>query len=159
MKRLGLLAAAGLAALVLNATPAAAAGLDPNQLFVCHATRADVADVSVADLRFGLAAGHAWAKATVNVTMRDGTLRAYTLSGRADPIDKPARPNNASAGFAYPGFRCIAQYHSIISVHNCATSERRRSCEIGVSVFGLPTVFAVSVTADPVRLLEAATTP
>jgi len=158
MKRLGLFAAAGAAALIANAAPASAGGLDPNSLFVCHATRGDVADVTVEGLRFGLALGYAWATATVNVTMRDGTSRAYALSGRADPIAKPVLPNSASAGFSYPGFQCIAQYRSIVSVHNCmAAGNRRRSCEVGVTVLGVPTVFSVSVTAERVDEVEAAT--
>ena len=158
MRQLGWLVAAGFAALSASAIPAAAGPVD-NQIIACQANRADVASVAVDNVRFGLEAKYAWASANVHVTMRGGEVREYKLSGRADPTDKPPRPNNSKAGFAYPGFTCNVQYRSIISVRNCSGARQHRSCEIGVTVFGMPMVYAVSMTAERNKIIEASTIP
>ncbi len=159
MRRLGLLVAAAMAALAATEVSATAAPLEARQLIACEANRADVASVAVDDLRFGIEATYAWASANVHVTMLDGRVREYKLSGRADPVDKPPRPNGAKAGFAYPGFTCIVQYRSIVSVRNCTAARKQRSCEIGVTIFGMPVVYAVSMTAERNRIIEASTIP
>lgn len=159
MKRLGRLIAAGIVVLPAAAMPAAAGPAEANQLLACQANRSDVAAVSVADLRIGFEANYVWANANVQLTMRNGQVRAYKLSGRADPVEKPPRPNQAKAGFAYPGFTCVVQYRAITSVRNCAGARQRRSCEIGVTVFGVPMVYAVSMTAERDKVVEASTIP
>jgi hypothetical protein len=159
MTRLGILTALFIGAFAASFAPAAADPVGADQIIACRATGADVASVAVDDLRFGVEASYAWANAKIHLTMRDQTVREYVLSGRADPIDKPAKPNNARAGFTYPGFTCMVQYPSIISVRNCAGANKRRSCEIGVSFFGMPLVYAVSMTAQRSRIVEASSVP
>ncbi|MEJ0011914.1 MAG: hypothetical protein WDM94_04640 [Bauldia sp.] len=159
MRGLGWLAAAGFAALSASAMSASAAPVDNNQLIACEPSRADVASVDVEDLRFGLKATYVWASATIHVTLRDGRTREYALSGRADPIEKTPRPNRARAGFAYSDFTCIVQYRAIMSVRNCAAARKQRSCEVGVTVFGVPVVYSVSMTAERNKIVEASTVP
>jgi hypothetical protein len=156
MARLLLLLAGAATALAVNVGVAVAGPLSASQILSCEPNRGDVADVAVNNLRFGLEATYAWANATIHLTMRNGTAREYFVSGRADPIDKQPRPNTASAGFTYPGFTCTVQFRSIVSVRNCNGMNKRRYCEIGVSVFGMPMVYGVSMTAErQTKLIEA----
>jgi hypothetical protein len=159
MKRLGLLIVAGLAALGMDTAPAVADPLTPAQILHCQPNRGDVSAVAVNDLRFGMEATYVWASANIRVTMRNGGVRGYFVSGRAVPTDKPVRENKASAGFAYSGFTCMVTYRNIVSVRNCGGTRKARSCDIGVKVFGNPVLFAVSMTAEPTRLIEASSTP
>ena len=158
LRRGGLASAvAGGIALLASAFVSAEAGeaQSANQLIACAATRADVAAVSLDGLRFGLADTYAWATATVRLLMRDQSTRQYALFGRADPIDKQMPPNRASPGFAYPGFACTIQYPAITSVRNCYGSKSRRSCEIGIELFGSPMAYSVALTAQRVKVREA----
>jgi hypothetical protein len=91
--------------------------------------------------------------------MRDGTAREYLVSGRADPIDRTLRPNKAVAGFTYPGFTCTVQYGPIASVRNCTGASKHRSCEIGLTIFGTPMVYAVSMTAERATDIVKASAP
>lgn len=154
MKHPALLVAAGIVALSASAAPAAA-----DQLIACRGNQANVSSVAVDNLRFGVEAAYVWASANLHLMMRDGRVREYKLSGRAQPTDKTARLNSAQAGFSYPGFTCTVQYGAIISVRNCNGVRKQRSCDIGVSMFGLPVVYAVSMTAEPSRVIAAATMP
>ena len=148
--------AGGLALLALAGVSAASAQpLSGNQLISCAPTRADVATVSLDDLRMGLADTYAWATATVRVLMRDQSTRVYALQGRADPIDKQMRPNRTPPAFAYPGFACTVQYQAITSVRNCYGSGSRRFCEIGIDIFGSPLAYSVSMTAQRIKVREA----
>jgi hypothetical protein len=156
MRRLATLMAVAMFALpAATITPEAALAGDGSQMIACRANSADVSGVAVQNLRFGIEASYAWASATVALNMRNGTTRSYFLSGRAEPTDKLLRPNNASAGFSYPGFTCTVQYPGIASVRNCAGAKKQRRCEIGVTVFGMPMVYAVSMTAER-AMVEAA---
>jgi hypothetical protein len=147
---------AGAAASMLATNAGHADPVSVTQILACQPNRSDVSTVEVNDLRFGLKATYAWANATIRLQMRDGTLRDYAVSGRADPTDKAPRPNKAAAGFTYPGFTCTVQFGSIISVRNCSGANKHRSCEIGVSVFGVPMVYAVSMTAErQTKVIEA----
>jgi hypothetical protein len=116
-------------------------------LFSCEPTRPDVAAVRVDDLQMGIADTYAWATATVRLLMRNQTARTYYLTGRADPIAKPIKPNTTAPGFSYPGFACTISYPAINSVHNCSQSGDRRFCEIGLYMFGEELVYAVTVKA------------
>jgi hypothetical protein len=157
MKRPIMLLAAAATALAVDATSVLAA--PANQILACRPNRADVADVAVNDLRFGIGATYVWATATIRLTMRDRTAREYSVSGRADPLDKPLRPNRAVAGFTYPGFTCTVQYGPIASVRNCTGMNKHRSCEIGLTIFGMPVVYAVSMTADRATKVVEASAP
>ena len=112
----------------------------------------------VANLRIGIVDKHVWARATVRLTMRDGSVRDYALNGRADPVDKQSRANETTPGFSYPGFACTVNYAPINSVQNCRGGNSRRACDIGVQIFGMSAAFSVSMTATPVKLREAAAT-
>ena len=125
------------------------------QLLTCAATTADSGTVLLGDLRVGVAANYVRASATVRLSMHDGTVREYALNGRADPIGKQLTPNQASPGFAYPGFACTVQFPGITSVRNCHGSNQRRACEVGVQMFGMPMAFSVSLTAARVQVREA----
>jgi hypothetical protein len=150
-------AAAGLLAL---AAPAVADDVRPaGQLITCSTTRADAASVSVSDLHLGVTDAYVWARARLHLSMRDGSVREYALQGRADPISKALPPNDATPGFAYPGFACTIQYPAITSVHGCGGSKQRRTCEIGLQMFGTPLSFSVSLTAQRVTVREATTIP
>ncbi len=70
-------------------------------------------------------------------------------------MDKPLRPNQTTPGFAYPGFACAIRYPAITSVHNCGGSNKKRTCEVGLQMFGTPLSFAVSLTAERVKVREA----
>lgn len=126
-----------------------------NGLISCRPTRADVSTVSLDDLRMGLADTYAWATATVHVVMRDQSTRDYSLRGRADPIDKTMPANETPPGFAYPEFACRVTYSAITSVRNCHGGKSRRSCEIGINIFGSPLAYSVSMTAQRLKVREA----
>jgi hypothetical protein len=158
MRHLGWLIIAGIA-LAVPSGQAAAGPVDAGQIIACRANQADVDTVLVDNLRFGIEATYVWAKADLHLTMRNGHVREYKLAGRAQPTDKSARPNGAQAGFAYPGFTCTVQLRTIVSVRNCSGARKQRSCEIGVNVFGMPMVYAVSMTAERSQVIEAATIP
>ena len=148
-------AVAKLAGLIVVATLAAATAARADGLFSCQPTRADVKAVSVDDLQMGIADTYAWATATVRLLLNNQTSRTYYLTGRADPIAKPLKPNAAAPGFSYPGFACTITYPAINSVHNCAQSGSRRFCEIGLFMFGEELVYAVTVKARPGGTKEA----
>jgi hypothetical protein len=148
MGKLGVLFGALVAMWGMALSPAEAGPLATGQIIACQPNRADVSAVAVNDLRFGIEATYAWASATIRLTMRNGATRDYAITGRAEPTEKEARPNKASAGFTYPGFTCMAQYRSIISVRNCGGASKHRYCEIGITIFGMPMVYAVSMTAE-----------
>jgi hypothetical protein len=159
MGKLGALLGASVAAWGMALSPAHAEPLGSSQILACQPNRADVAAVAVNDLRFGLESTYAWASANIRLTMRNGATRDYAITGRAEPTDKEARPNKASAGFTYPGFTCMAQYRSIISVRNCGGASKHRFCEIGITIFGMPMVYAVSMTAERTVLPIRASAP
>ncbi len=96
----------------------------------------------------GVANTYFWATAKVHLLMRDGSNRDYALNGRADPIDKHLRPNHAAPGFAYPGFACTVRHTAIASVQNCHGGNKRRTCEIGLQMFGVSMAYSVSLTAE-----------
>ena len=121
---------------------------EAGELVTCQATAANVADVSVNNLRLGMEPKYFWATAKVRLLMRDGSKREYALNGRADPIDKQLRPNNAAPGFSYPGFACTVTYSAIAAVRNCRGSNKRRTCEVGVQMFGMSMAYSVSLTAE-----------
>jgi hypothetical protein len=146
--------AATVVLLAMAGAPAIAGG--NGGLIACDAARPDVSSVSLEDLRYGIADTYAWATATVHVLMRDQTVRSYSLNGRADPIAKPLPPNEQSVAFAYPGFACHIQFPAITSVSNCHGGGRRRTCEIGIRMFGKPMSYAVSLTAQRMAVREAA---
>jgi hypothetical protein len=130
------------------------------ELVTCQATAPNVADVSLNDLRMGVANTYFWATAKVRLSMRDGSKREYALNGRADPIDKELSPNHAAPGFSYPGFACTVTYRAIAAVRNCRGSSKRRTCEIGVQIFGVPMAYSVSMTAERlIKAREAAAVP
>ena len=159
IRRLRPVAGAAAALLALAAPGLADDVLPTGQLIACRTTRADAASVSVSDLHFGVTDTYAWARARVHLSMRDGSVREYALQGRADPISKDLPPNHAAPGFAYPGFACTIQYPAITSVHGCSGSKQRRTCEIGLQMFGTPVSFSVSLTAQRVTVREATTIP
>ncbi|HVY21248.1 MAG TPA: hypothetical protein VHA70_14365 [Bauldia sp.] len=159
MKRLGLLLAAGLGALGVDVAPASAGPLTQAQILHCEPNRADISSVAVNDLKFGVEATYVWASANIQLTKLDGSVRGYFVSGRAVPTDKQVRENKASAGFAYSGFTCSVTYRNIVSVRNCGGSRKARNCDIGVKIFGNPVVFAVTMTAEPTKIIEASSTP
>lgn len=150
--------AGGFCLLAFAILPAEAGEAAPaNQLVVCRPTGADVAAVSVHDLRVGTAGAYFWAAARVRLEMRNGANREYVLKGRADPISKQLTPNRASPGFAYPGFACTVQHQAIAAVRNCRGSDKRRFCDVGVQIFGVPMAYSVSLTAE--RLVRNAAAP
>lgn len=136
-----------LAGLVVVATLAAGGAAHADGLFSCQPTRPDVRAVSVDDLQMGIADTYAWATATVRLLLTNQTSRTYYLTGRADPIAKPIKPNATAPGFSYPGFSCTITYPAINSVHNCSQSGSLRFCEIGLFMFGEELVYAVTVKA------------
>lgn len=138
VKRAGLLVLAALA----TTTVARADGL-----FSCQPTHPDVAGVRVDDLQMGIADTYAWATATVRLLMRNQSTRTYYLTGRADPIAKPVKPNAVQPGFSYPGFACTITYPAINSVGNCHQSGNHRFCDIGLFMFGEELVYDVTVNA------------
>jgi len=146
---------ATIAGLAISAIFATAPAARANDLFSCEPTRPDVAGVSVEDLQMGIADTYAWATATVRLLMRNQTTRVYHLTGRADPIAKPVKPNNAEPGFSYPGFACAITYPAINSVRNCYQSGNRRFCEIGLFMFGEELVYSVTVNASRGAAREA----
>ena len=129
------------------------------ELVVCRATAANVADVSLKDLRLGVADTYFWATAKVHLSMRDGSHREYALNGRADPIDKKLLPNRAAPGFSYPGFACTVQNSAIAAVRNCRGSNKRRTCEIGLQMFGVSMAYSVSLTAERLLKVRQAAAP
>ena len=136
-----------LAGLMVVAMLAAGSGARADGLFSCQPTRPDVRAVSVDNLQMGIADTYAWATATVRVLLSNQTSRTYHLTGRADPIAKPLKPNATAPGFSYPGFACTITYPAINSVQNCFQSGDRRFCEIGLFMFGQELVYAVTVKA------------
>jgi len=151
-------AAATAAAAVSLAPVAADAGI-ADQLLVCVPARADVADVSIQNLRYGAADGYVWAKANVRLTMRNGSVSEYSVSGEARPIDRQLSPNQNAARFAYPEFQCTVNYAGITGVHDCWSANERRACNVGVTMFGTPSAFAVSLSAVRNGIVKAATVP
>jgi hypothetical protein len=139
---------------------AAGAPVEAGELVTCRATAPNVVDVSLNDLRMGVGSTYFWATAKVRLSMRDGSKREYALNGRADPIDKQLLPNHAAPGFSYPGFACTVTYRAIAAVQNCRGSNKRRTCEIGVQIFGVPMAYSVSLTAERlIKVREASAAP
>lgn len=132
---------------------ASSASAGAGELVTCRATAANVANVALHNLRMGTESSHFWATAKVRLLMRDGSKREYALNGRADPIDKRLRPNRAAPGFSYPGFACTVTSSAIAAVQNCRGSNKRRTCEVGVEMFGVSLAYSVSLTAE--RLMQA----
>lgn len=151
--------AAATAAAVTSLSAGVARADVADQMLVCVPARADVARVSIEDLSYGVADGYVWAKANVRLTMRNGSEREYLVKGEARPIDKPLSPNRNAARFAYPEFRCTVNYAGITGVHDCWSSSERRACNVGVTVFGAPASFAVSLSAVRAGIVKAATVP
>lgn len=125
------------------------------QLITCKPNRSDAASVLLDNLHFGANESYAWARANVHVSMRDGSIKHYTLQGRADPISKQLTVNHKAPGFSYPGFACTVSYPAINAVHNCGGSSNRRSCEVGLNIFGTQASFAVSLTAQRMTVRQA----
>jgi hypothetical protein len=133
---------------------------EAGELVTCQPTAANVADVSVNNLRMGMESTYFWATARVRLKMRDGSNREYALNGRADPIGKQLPPNHAAPGFAYPGFACTVRHTAIASVRNCRGGNKRRTCEIGVQMFGVSTAYSVSLTAERlIKVRQASAVP
>jgi hypothetical protein len=150
----GLAVALG-AAILLPATALADDGKPAEQLLACAATRGDVAAVDVERVRWGLAGGGVWAKARLKVVMRNGAAREYSIDGHASPMATHLDPNDAPARFAYSEFACVVNYGAIVAVHNCRSSGDDRTCDVGVTMFGLPVAFVVTMRAAKEDVIEA----
>jgi hypothetical protein len=140
--------AMALAAAVSLPTPALADdGKPAEQLLACAPARGDVVAVNIERVRYGLNAGGVWAKARLEVVMRNGASRHYSIDGRAQPITSQLTANRTAARFAYPEFACVVNYGAIFAVRNCRSHGNERTCDVGVTMFGLPVAFAVSMLA------------
>ena len=146
------LALAGIAVLAFHGSPALAGDVMPGaDLLTCTAARSDVARVAVENLHYGFTTTYLWATGTVRVALRNHGERAYALTGRAVPFNRLLAPNAADASFAYPEFKCVVQYPFITAVKNCSGSGLRRTCNVGLDVWGTHYSYAVSLVADRVK--------
>lgn len=154
--RLAAAVAGGLLLLPLAPVAAAAGAAPLTQFVACSAARADVTSVSVDNLRYGINQAYFWVSATVRLLMKDQSVQEYALRGRADPIARQIAPNGVQPGFSYPGFNCTVRYPMIKSVDNCHGRRGERTCDIGIEIFGNPLSYVFSLTAELVKMREAA---
>ena len=132
-------------------TPASAEEIIPGATAACRPARADVVNVQIEDIHYGMTQTYVWASGTVRLQLKNHSEERYAIEGRAVPIRLPLQRNRSDASFGYPGFQCIVASPFMVSVRNCRSGVGIKACDVGIAFAGGLYSFAVSLTADRVR--------
>jgi hypothetical protein len=114
------------------------------------ATTPDVVRMRVEGLGFIVTSDHYSAHARVRLQLRDNSEVAFSVSGKADRIEKDLEPNTDGRSIAYGGVECTVIQRNVTSVHNCRGTGGQRTCEVGVDFSGEKHSYLVSVSIRPI---------